>query len=149
MARVRPRNRYIVLSSDAVNPDNDAVMGETSQLPPSDPPDPFSGSDSEFEPDAQTPIRKLPSLFPHLDAQASSPTPASPYIPRRVFRIAQRSSSLPPPDSARTVPESTEHQASDDDILYTPSTTKRILNSRKQLKHQETLRARRADKVRI
>jgi hypothetical protein len=146
MACCRPASRFLVLSSDAADQDDDATRGDTSQLPPSDPPDPVSGSESESESEARTPIQKLPSLFSRFDAQASSPTPPSPRRPQRVFRNAQHSSSLPPPESPRAVREPTEHQTSDN-ILYTPSTTKRILNERKQLKRQETLRAVRADKV--
>ncbi|KAJ7082950.1 hypothetical protein B0H15DRAFT_803079 [Mycena belliarum] len=146
MARSRTANRYIVLSSDDPGPpirDDDA----DSQLPPSDPPEPLSGSDSETELRAPIPSRRrLPALV-QRNLDNSSPAPSSPLQARgsrRFFRAVDRSSSLPPHDSPRIVSQP-EHQTSDD-IVLTPRAERRFINKRGQVKRQETLREIRAEK---
>ncbi|KAJ7917839.1 hypothetical protein B0H13DRAFT_2231360 [Mycena leptocephala] len=117
----RTTNRFIVLSSDEVEPD-DAENPTADVLPPSDPPEPFSGSESDSG--ENTPIQ-LPSLLPFLRdaAEAVSPLPSSPVLTRgrRVYR-------------ART----------SDDILFTPRTERRHLTQRAQVKRRATLEAIRA-----
>ncbi|KAJ7742551.1 hypothetical protein B0H16DRAFT_1323267 [Mycena metata] len=129
MSRLDPSNRYRILSSEA----DDA-------LPPSDEPEPLSGSES----DSATPRRPLPPLFPNLLANYLSPTQSSPLAVRirRVFRNRSpvRESSEPP------------HESSEDTVLYTPTTERKVLTVRAQEKRRETLEssaAAQADQARL
>jgi hypothetical protein len=79
LPRYRPANRYTVLSSDAAEPDepdNPTSYNADLTLPPSDPPEPDSGSNSESE--MQTPIpSRLPALLPFLRAAVDAVSPPS------------------------------------------------------------------------
>jgi hypothetical protein len=128
----RYANRFVVLSSDSVEEPDD----ETSGLPPSDPPEPFSGSEDEAG--AQTPIRPMKSLLASTIATESSPLAAR--EPRRIQRH-QRSSSAPPAvfPSGFSGDEDEQPHVSSEDVLYTPRTEWQHLNARRQLKRRETL----------
>ncbi|KAJ7934603.1 hypothetical protein B0H13DRAFT_2305373 [Mycena leptocephala] len=146
--RSRTANRFVVLSSEEVEPD-DADNPTADNLPPSDPPEPFSGSESDSR--ENTPIPQLPSLLPFLRdaAEAVSPLPSSPLLSRsrRVYRARTRSplrgSSLPPEVSPRIVADVDAHKTSDD-IMFTPRTEKKHLTERAQAKRRATLEAIRA-----
>ncbi|KAJ7125765.1 hypothetical protein C8R43DRAFT_898159 [Mycena crocata] len=143
----RRGNRYLVLTTSDDPPPRDHdedPVDDDDKLPPSDPPEPLSGSESGAE--SETPIvPPLPSLLPLLqEPDASSPIRAP---LRRIIRrrSPQRSSSLPPADSAQIIPADTSRAS--DDVIYTPRTTRRVENQRVQLKRQTTLAAKRSQEV--
>ncbi|KAJ7878225.1 hypothetical protein B0H13DRAFT_1892776 [Mycena leptocephala] len=150
----RPANRYTVLSSDAAEPDEPDNADST--LPPSDPPEPDSGSNSGSESGMQTPVPHLPALLPFLRAavDAVSPLSSSPWQRgRRIHRAPPsepasppRRSSEPPIESPRVIVQDPEEHVTSDDIMWTPRREKQILTQRAQLKRQETLAAIKAQK---
>jgi hypothetical protein len=128
MAHPSRRNRFTVLSSDAVD-DNDI-------LPPSSDPAPEAGSD--LNPDSPTP--RLPALHTllqpvHVDSDPeSSPTELS--RPQRIYRRNVRGSSVPPMEPPSPVEASAR---AGDNVLFTPRTERVFKRQQAQLKRRKTL----------
>ncbi|KAF8196897.1 hypothetical protein K438DRAFT_1906287 [Mycena galopus ATCC 62051] len=136
MSRSRAANRYQVLSSDYIEGPDDC-------LPPSDPPEPLSGSEDEDGVQTPIPPRKL---LPAETFGDSSPLAAR--GPRRIYRHP-RSSSAPPVigPTGFSDDEDVQPHPTSEDVLYSPHTERRFLNARKQSKRQQTLAAKFLDEM--